>query len=74
MGFVLTKYQCPSQTRYLLLLGIYVFGFTAKGIARSQIDDSTCYINYLFNNMAVNAALYGLERHLRERALSLRHV
>ena len=34
--------QCPSQARYLLLLGIYVFGFTAKGIARSQNDDSAC--------------------------------
>ena len=42
IGFVLTKYQCPSLARYLLLLGKNVFGFAAKGIARSQIDDSTC--------------------------------
>ena len=32
----------PSLARYLLLLGMNVFGFKAKGIARSQIDDSTC--------------------------------
>ena len=37
------KYHCPSLARYLLLLGKNVFGFEAKGIARSQIDDSTCY-------------------------------
>ena len=42
IGFVLTKYHCPSPACKLLLLGIIVFGFTAKGIARSQIDDSTC--------------------------------
>ena len=43
LGFVLTKYQCPSLlARYLLLLGINIFGFAAKGIARLQIDDSTC--------------------------------
>ena len=39
----LHKYHCPSLACKLLLLGIIVFGFTAKGIARSQIDDSTCY-------------------------------
>ena len=42
IGFVLTKYHCPSPACKLLLLGIIVFGFMVKGIARSQIDDSTC--------------------------------
>ena len=36
------KYHCPSPAHYLLLLGINVFSLKAKGIARSQIDDSTC--------------------------------
>ena len=31
----LHKYHCPSLACKLLLLGIIVFGFTAKGIARS---------------------------------------
>ena len=35
IGFVLTKYHCPSPACKLLLLGTIVFGFTAKGIARS---------------------------------------
>ena len=39
------KYHCPSPALYLLLLGINIFGFTAKGIAWSQIDDSTCFHN-----------------------------
>ena len=43
----LHKYHCPSLACKLLLLGIIVFGFTAKGIARSQIDDSTCFIKIL---------------------------
>ena len=38
------KYHCPSLARYLLLLGKNVFGFEAKGIARLQIDDSTCFL------------------------------
>ena len=38
------KYHCPSLACYLLLLGKNVFGFEVKGIARSQIDDSTCFL------------------------------
>ena len=38
------KYHCPSPACKLLLFGISIFGFTAKGIARSQTDDSTCYL------------------------------
>ena len=44
------NYFLQSASGYpVLLLGIIVFGFTAKGIARSQIDDSTC----LFFQMAL---------------------
>ena len=44
----LHKYYCPSLAWKLLLLGIIVFGFTAKGIARSQIDDSTCFDKLIY--------------------------
>ena len=56
----ISKYQCPSLSRYLLLLGMNVFGFKAKGIARSQIDDSTClnsnpenFPKYLYSNFQI---------------------
>ena len=34
-------FTCPLS---VILLGINVFGFAAKGIVRSLIDDATCFI------------------------------
>ena len=46
----INKYHYFSPAHKLLLLGINAFTFEAKGIARSQIDDSTCWITCFYTH------------------------